>query len=263
MWCWISLKWDFLRVAVFYAPVWVVIFITFSLHLRIGTCIFQKGRERRMLHDELEGSGQLSVISDPFLAAGIMKTTEIAVTYESKFARKSRGSPLSPVSSCNEISTPEPPTPPTYSFTVEGGSQAMIPSPRPRSLRTSFAGSRDWEDRKWSSAMSKAEWSYYKCALLFFIAVIVTWVPSSANRVYSVVFPDRVSFELSLASGLVLPLQGFWNTVIYVATSWPACKALHGKLMEKITGRKAMEGRSASASTNESELKSAGAVEKS
>jgi hypothetical protein len=262
MWCWVSLEWDILRVAVFYAPVWVILFITFSLHIRIGLRIFKKGRERRKLHEELEGSGQLSITRNPFFATGITKTTEIAVTYESKSARKGRSSPLSPILSANEIRAAEPPTPPTYSFIVEGGSRAMTLSPVPRPLRTSFAGSRSWEDRKWSSAMSKGEWSYYKCALLFFVALIVTWVPSSANRVYSVVFPDKVSFGLSLASGLVLPLQGFWNTVIYVATSWPACMALYGKLVEKIKGPKEMKGRSGSTSSDGSGPKIVGAVEK-
>jgi hypothetical protein len=255
MWCWISLKWDVLRVAMFYAPVWVVIFITFSLYIRIGLRIFKKGRERHKLHEELEGSGQLSITSDPFFAGGITKTTEIAITYESKSARKGRPSPLSPIPSADEIRTAEPPTPPTYSFTVEGGSRVMTPSPLPRSLRTSFAGSRAWEDRKWSSAMTKAEWSYYKCAMLFFIALLVTWVPSSVNRVYSLVFPDNVSFGLSFASGLVLPLQGFWNTVIYVATSLPACKVLLGRLVEKTKGWREVTGRGGSTWTDGSEQK--------
>lgn len=195
MWCWISLEWDILRVAVFYAPIWVVIFITFSLYIRIGQRIFKKGRERRKLHEELEGSGQLSVTRNPFLATGISKTTEIAVTYESKSARKGQHSPLSPISSADEIRTAEPPTTPTYSFSVEGVSRAMTASPLPRSSRTSFAGSRIWEDCKWSSAMTKGEWSYYKCAMLFFLAQIVTWVPSSANRVYSLVFPAKGLFR--------------------------------------------------------------------
>ena len=82
--------------------------------------------------------------------------------------------------------------------------------------------------------MSKGEWSYYKCAMLFFIALLVTWVPSSINRVYELVFPTKVSFGLSLVAGIVLPLQGFWNTVIYVATSLPACKALVRGVMEKV-----------------------------
>ena len=112
----------------------------------------------------------------------------------------------------------------------------MAPSPEPRLSSTSFAGGRSWESRKWSSAMTKCEWSYYKCALLFFVAVVVTWVPSSANRIYSLVFPEKVSFGLSLAAGLVLPLQGFWNTLIYIATSWLTCKALFRKLVGKIKG---------------------------
>jgi hypothetical protein len=255
MWCWISLEWDILRVAVFYAPIWVVIFMTFSLYIRIGLHIFKTGRERRKLHEELEGSGQLSSTRNPFLATGITKTTEVAVTYESKSARKGRPSPLSPISSADEIRTAEPPTPPTYSFSVEGGSRAMTASPPPRSPRTSSAGSTTWEDRKWSSAMSKGEWSYYKCAMLFFVAVVVTWVPSSANRVYSLVFPDKVSFGLSLASGLVLPLQGFWNTVIYMATSWPACKTLFARFVEKVKRPREVSGRSGSTSTGGSEPK--------
>jgi hypothetical protein len=263
MWCWISLNWDFLRVAVFYAPVWVVIFITFSLHIRIGLRIFEKGCERRKLHEELEGSEQLSITYHPFLAAGIKKTTEIAVTYEAKPASKSRPARLSPVPSADETRTTEPPTPPTYSFTVQGGSRAIAPSSVPRSSATGFVGSRRWEGRKWSSTMSQGEWSYYKCALLFFIAVIVTWVPSSANRVYSLVFPEKVSFELSLASGLVLPLQGFWNTLIYVATSWSACQALYRKLVEKIKGTTTIKGRSVSGSRDRSGQTIVGALEKS
>jgi hypothetical protein len=111
--------------------------------------------------------------------------------------------------------------------------------------------------------MSKCEWSYYKCALLFFVAVVVTWVPSSANRIYSLVFPEKVSFGLSLASGLVLPLQGFWNTLIYIATSWLTCKALFRKLVGKIKGPKGMEGRSVSRSTDGRGPAVVGALEKS
>jgi hypothetical protein len=234
MWCWVSLEWDILRVAMFYAPVWIVIFMTFSIYTRIGLRIFEKGRERRKLREELGGCEQLSITRNQFPTIGITKTTEIAITYEAKPARKVPSHSLSPVSNTDEIGTAAQPTPPAYWYTIEGGSRAVIPSPLPLSPRTSFARSRTWDDRRWSSAMSQSEWSYYKCAMLFFIALLVTWVPSSVNRVYSLVFPDKVSFGLSFASGLVLPLQGFWNTVIYVATSLPACKALFRRLAEKL-----------------------------
>jgi hypothetical protein len=50
-------------------------------------------------------------------------------------------------------------------------------------------------------------------------------VPSTINRVYTLVYAGEVSFTLNYIESLVLPLQGFWNAVIYIATSIPACKA--------------------------------------
>ncbi|OAA56982.1 cyclic-AMP receptor-like protein [Niveomyces insectorum RCEF 264] len=73
---------------------------------------------------------------------------------------------------------------------------------------------------------NSASWSYAKCAILFFTAMLVTWIPSSANRVFSVVHVDEVSVPLEYMSSFVLPLQGFWNAIIYVVTSWKACKTL-------------------------------------
>lgn len=78
---------------------------------------------------------------------------------------------------------------------------------------------------------NRAALSYCKCALLFFAAMLVTWVPSTVNRLVTVFHPSHPVFALNYASGLVLPLQGFWNAIIYIFTSLPACKVL----MRKIT----------------------------
>lgn len=73
---------------------------------------------------------------------------------------------------------------------------------------------------------NSAAWSYSKCALLFFTALLITWIPSTANRVYSVVNTNEISLGLQYASSFVLPLQGFWNGLIYVFTTRRACKKL-------------------------------------
>lgn len=73
---------------------------------------------------------------------------------------------------------------------------------------------------------NKAALKYCKCALLFFIALIITWVPSTVNRIYNIVRPNDVVFGLNLAAAVVLPLQGFWNAVVYIATSTFAVKSL-------------------------------------
>ena len=261
-WCWVSLEWDILRVATFYLPVWVVISIIFGIYIRISFRVFKKGRERRKFFEQLEGDKQPSITSNPFLATDITKTTEIAISYESKSARKGRPTPLSPIPRTDQIRSESPPTPSAYSYTFEGGFRAMTPSPLKRSFRTGFAGSRTWEDWKWSSAMSKGEWSYCMCAMLFFIALLISWVPPSINRVYSLVFPGKVSFGLSFASGLLLPLQGFWNTVIYVVTSLPAFQELLRGLVENVKGEEEVTEGSGSILVDGSERKSVRADER-
>ena len=64
-----------------------------------------------------------------------------------------------------------------------------------------------------------------------------TQVPSSTNRVYSVIHPSLVSLPTVYATGVVLPLMGFWNAVIYSTTSWQAVRLLFsGKLNDKHGG---------------------------
>jgi hypothetical protein len=75
-----------------------------------------------------------------------------------------------------------------------------------------------------------AIYSYTKVSLLFFCVMMITWIPSSANRVYSVVHKGQVSLALEYISAACLPLQGFWNAAIYTITSWPACRALWNQL---------------------------------
>src|SRR5437016_4655461 len=58
-----------------------------------------------------------------------------------------------------------------------------------------------------SSDVNRAAVNYCKCALLFSAAMIVTWVPSTLNRLVTLAHPDHPVFGLNYASGLVLPLQ--------------------------------------------------------
>jgi len=67
---------------------------------------------------------------------------------------------------------------------------------------------------------------YCICAMLFFVALLVTWVPSTINRIHTLVHPNESLFRLNYAAGMVLPLQGFWNAIIYIATSSAASWAL-------------------------------------
>lgn len=78
--------------------------------------------------------------------------------------------------------------------------------------------------RRKNMEMNSAAWSYTKCAILFFTAMLITWIPSSANRVYSVINKGNAIVGLEYTSAFVLPLQGLWNCIIYIVTSWTGCK---------------------------------------
>jgi hypothetical protein len=67
-------------------------------------------------------------------------------------------------------------------------------------------------------------WGYFKVAFLMFAALFIVWVPSTINRLQQFINKDSPVFGLNLASALVLPLQGFWNAMIYISTTWPECK---------------------------------------
>ncbi|KAH6973257.1 hypothetical protein EDB80DRAFT_833511, partial [Ilyonectria destructans] len=78
--------------------------------------------------------------------------------------------------------------------------------------------------------VNNAAWGYTKHTILFFTALLITWLPSSTNRVYSFVHYGSTYAPLEYISAFILPLQGFWNIAIYIVTSWGACKNLMNDL---------------------------------
>lgn len=76
------------------------------------------------------------------------------------------------------------------------------------------------------SESNSEAWLYARVAFLFFCALLISWVPSSINRLYALANPDKYNFGLNYTESLVLPLQGFWNALVYVVTSQTACRDL-------------------------------------
>lgn len=93
-------------------------------------------------------------------------------------------------------------------------------------------------------------WLYARVAFLFFCALLISWVPSSTNRVYSLAHPDRLNFGLNYIETLVLPLQGFLNAIVYIITSQTACR----NLWRSITGAQELPRKSSSVTGTRSDL---------
>lgn len=65
--------------------------------------------------------------------------------------------------------------------------------------------------------------AYLRTSFLFALSVLVTWIPSSMNRIHSWLTGES-PYEYHVATAAVLPLQGLWNAVIFFVTSQVALK---------------------------------------
>lgn len=107
-------------------------------------------------------------------------------------------------------------------------STATISSGRPLEMKK--PGLFNKTTQTWSKFRSKLanldpiKLAYLRTSFVFAISILVTWTPSSINRVYSLIYPARTSYALNLAGAIVLPLQGLWNAIIFAATSWSTLK---------------------------------------
>lgn len=206
----------------------ICIFVAFSLYIMSGREIFRKRAELRALRQPSRVS-----VEEPFSGS---KTTEVSVTSELAGFRN-----LEPPVNCfdNANATHNATTSPRgyeqYSTTIDSSPPSIAVDPSPRISSQSASAS-----KRYNTALeaNTAAWRYTKVALLFFVSLCVTWFPSSINRIYDLAHPTSVSYPLNFISAIVLPLMGFWNGVIYFATTRAVCNAIFWELVEKWAPRK-------------------------
>ena len=201
----------------------MAIICTFFIYIRAGGDIYRK---RKLLRNFSSSNDRRPPTGDPHLATKTMEVTVTSEVAEDGGIQPNR-LPDRIVSARPSVEEPDP----VYSVTISSDAKAArvayeepptpVAASRREELRT---------QRKANMDINTAVWNYTKCAILFFTALLVTWIPSSANRVYSVIYPDRFSWPLEYLSATVLPLQGFWNCLIYITTSWAAVRLIFSDL---------------------------------
>ncbi|KAL8695943.1 MAG: hypothetical protein Q9201_007894 [Fulgogasparrea decipioides] len=250
LWCWIAGDWAFLRIALFYGPAWwatfhltslavayesdrICIVVAFTLYVMSGREIFRKREELRAFREPSRGS-----IEEPF---GAYKTTEVSVVSEVVGPRQPKPPPncfdaANPRRFSHDDSALSSNNYEQFSTIINSSplSAGFDPAPRPSSVATTTVKQR----YKAALEANNAAWRYTKVALLFFVSLCVTWIPSSINRVYDLAHPTSASYPLNFVSALVLPLMGFWNGVIYFVTTRAVCKAIFWDLVLKWAPKK-------------------------
>ncbi|KAF2202894.1 family A G protein-coupled receptor-like protein [Delitschia confertaspora ATCC 74209] len=222
IWCWVSKEWDWMRIAFFYAPVWLVLSATATIYIITGHNIFKQRNALRSF--TRRPPSEIEIVTDPFTSenlTNIAKVTKIEVVtekiqpdgtfvsqesaneYDSRSSFASTRNLSAEIQKLNSNTTPSSPQPrDTQTHTISATPQAA-----------------QFPRRDAASHANRAAWGYAKVAFLMFVALFIVWVPSTVNRVWSLLYPDNPLFGLNLAAAIVLPTQGFWNAVIYIVTS--------------------------------------------
>ncbi|KAF2461523.1 hypothetical protein BDY21DRAFT_398104 [Lineolata rhizophorae] len=256
LWCWISVEWDWMRVAFFYGPVWVVITLTTSIYVWTGRDIFkQRAALRAFSKNRPEPPPAVGKSSSTSSNSTVTKVVDIEVKTEridlpivdgmipGNESQESFGSAGSlkdgvpahanypyewQVSAERRIYDQNPSTRCSATVTAErrnpDDEESALRSAPPAKTPTT-PGPRRYGNANAALNANRAAWGYAKVSLLMFVAMIIVWGPSTIYRVYSLVRPEDPQIPLQIAAACVLPMQGFWNTVIYLTTSWPQCKS--------------------------------------
>ena len=104
------------------------------------------------------------------------------------------------------ISSP-PPTKPAATHKEPGKSEMLLFSESVRNFGAKFV------------VADPIKRAYLRTSFLFALSVLVTWIPSSLNRIHGWLSGSS-PFGYHMASATVLPLQGLWNGIIFFVTSW-------------------------------------------
>lgn len=185
LWCWVAKPWAFLRIAVLYTFMWVAVLIAIVIYILAGRHVWRK-------RAAIDVPGFLNPFNeDPFTC--VIRTTEVTITHSDR-------KPSLPNCEVREIAQSHvDDSYDAYSVNIEIGKSQRPQRPRTASRPTVFR--LPSVTRAVALSEEKADsFLYARVAFLFFIALLITWVPSSVNRAYALAHPEHINFGLNYTS---------------------------------------------------------------
>jgi hypothetical protein len=147
--------------------------MTLAIYTRIGNLVWRRRRQLKEV-GALDATIDVSIPHDPPFS----KVTEIRITREEAVPYQLDSPGLSIEESPNFISAHRP-----YSVNVQAGitppSQVQLEPMRCDDILEEYAEQESdqyWSNSRTASEVNAATWAYTKYAMLFFVALLVTWV---------------------------------------------------------------------------------------
>ncbi|KAK7427451.1 hypothetical protein QQZ08_006057 [Neonectria magnoliae] len=234
IWCWVDQEWENVRIYSYYMLIWICIVGSLLFYFLVGYQVFRtrnrlrsfsasKSREAGTYEQQQMPRVDLLVPQDCFYGTIV---TEVQVIQSTATPASLPEEPRpthtqsSPHVSFDESSPPPIQTAPSnYFSTVTSPAGAPSRSRRPL-RRITNATNRAVSKFVIEDPIKRA---YLRTSFLFALSVLVTWIPSSMNRIHSWLVGDS-PFEYHVATAAVLPLQGLWNSTIFFITSHRALR---------------------------------------
>ncbi|KAG5913864.1 hypothetical protein E4U42_000836 [Claviceps africana] len=233
IWCWIDARYDGLRIYTYYLCVWICITGSILCYFLVGYHVFRsrnrlhsfsatKSRDEGRRTDELP-SANCRQQQDSFdgIVTTEFQTTRTSVT--DMFINIPETAHLE-----SQVYPPSSPAPPPLSPTAPTTAQYLsaISATPPRFIAAPEPSPRRRLRRVLATAATlhffvedPIKRAYLRTSLLFALSVLVTWTPSSLNRIYGWL-EGHSPYQLHVATSAVLPLQGLWNSLIFFISSW-------------------------------------------
>lgn len=245
LWCWIGSNWGHVRLYAYYIPIWICILSSTVIYIAVGFRVFY--HRNRLRHFNRSDSAKTAPTTDTrsvfgesseevrslvFVILQLKITlrqilpappdcygtvvTEVQVTSD-QMQYDRQGFPV--FQHLQNVTTVTCGTPaPSVASINRPASRHLQKHRRPKpSFMSCLTNMRAQAVSKWRR-LDPVKMAYLRTSFIFGFSVLITWIPSSINRLYSLANDGKVSFQLSVASGCVLPLQGVWNAIIYFTT---------------------------------------------
>ncbi|KAF4986262.1 hypothetical protein FGRMN_10919 [Fusarium graminum] len=234
IWCWVNRDWENIRIYTYYMLIWVCIAGSILFYFMVGWHVFRTrnrlkslsaSKARETAPEPLQTHSRqvdfLTVPQDCFYGTIV---TEVQVVHSTASSNPLPSEPrpaytartLSPQVSFDEApSAIQASNSHYFSTSISPG---IIPKDRSSNSplrRITSATNRTVNKFVIDDPIKRA---YLRTSFLFTLSVLVTWIPSSLNRIHSWLVGTS-PFEYHCATAAVLPLQGLWNAVIFFVTS--------------------------------------------
>ena len=250
IWCWVTEENRVLRLATFYGVVWFAMLATLTLYGFVAWNVFRNQASNTYVQKQLD-TDSIRVFSNPEkpnLTRGvgsILRTREVNIRVEDRpnSPEQEPESAVAPRTPKPSISIQRPPAVLLHSGNLNAQQQQHNPAAaqgqtRPTSVRISASNGRRLRRAIYSASVTapsnrpnsvnmdvprintsnmRGARKFAIIAVALFVVMLIVWVPSSTNRIYSFNHPPK--FGLEIAAAAVLPLQGFFNNLIYCYTS--------------------------------------------